>query len=47
MNQIHVPTCIQVEEVLDPEAYRALALQGFTIPPAVPTPDVDTTSDQQ
>ena len=36
MNQNHVPTCIQLDDVIDPEAYLALALQGFSIPSAAP-----------
>jgi hypothetical protein len=47
MNQNHVPTCVQLDDVVDPEAYLALALQGFSIPITVTTPEVDTTSDRQ
>ncbi|MBK7292246.1 MAG: hypothetical protein WAS25_11360 [Geothrix sp.] len=47
MNQNLVPTCIQLDDVVDPEPYLALALQGFSIPITALTPEVDTTSDQQ
>jgi hypothetical protein len=47
MNQNHVPACVQLDDVVDSEAYQEFALQGFSIPVTAPTPEVDTTSDQQ
>jgi hypothetical protein len=47
MNQNLIPTCIQLDDVVDPDAYLALALEGFSIPITAPTPEVDTTSDRQ
>ncbi len=47
MNQNHVPTCAQLDDVVDPEAYLALAMQGLSIPITAPIPEADTISDQQ
>lgn len=37
MNQNHVPTCVQLDDVVDPEIYLELALNGFSIPTTAPS----------
>jgi len=47
MNQNHVPTCVQLDDVVDPEIYLELALNGFSIPTTAPIHEVGITSDKQ
>lgn len=40
-NSKPVPTCVQLDEVVDPEAVTALALEGFSFPDEVFIPEAD------
>jgi len=47
MNQNHVPTCVQLDSVVDPDYYVDLFLEGHLFPGVTPNPEaMDVLSEQ-